>query len=163
MILKFIKFMIKTYFMNKFYIWICNWVVSVKHASSFSSTFDYQQSQGSNNPCFFTLHYPLTVFTTTSAIKSVTSPALFTAVVPTVISNHASFTFGSCVQSPLNKTEKQHYHNNNLCFYCDKSNHWLNNCFWKHTTCINKITFQTPSSKQLIIKASSVSINASEL
>ena len=43
MTLKLIKLIIGAYFMNKFYIWICNWAVSVKHAFSFSSTSDYQQ------------------------------------------------------------------------------------------------------------------------
>ena len=163
MTFKLIKLITEAYFMNKFYTWICNQAVSVKHASSFSSMSDYQQSQGSNNPHFFTLCYPLTVSAATPAIKPATSLALSTAVVSTVISNHALSTFGSCVQSSLNKTEKQCCCDNNLCFYCSRSDHWLSNCPQKHTTHINEITFQTPSSGQLAIEAPSVSINASEL
>ena len=44
MTLKLIKLMTETYLMNKFYIWIWNWALSVEHASSFSNTTGYQQS-----------------------------------------------------------------------------------------------------------------------
>ena len=135
----------------------------MEHASFFSSTSGYQQLWGSNNTHFFTPHYPSTVPATTPAIKPATSPALSTAVVPTVISNYIPTTFGSCVWSPLNEIKKQHCHDNNLCFYCRGSDHWLGNCLWKCTTHINEIMFQTPLSKQLAIKASPVSTNASEL
>ena len=137
--------------------------MSVKHVSFFSSMSDYQQSQNSNNSHFFIFCYPSTAFTITSAIKFIISLTLFTAVVSTIISNHVLFTFDSYVQSLLNKAEKQHYCDNNLCFYCDESDHWLSNCSWKHTIHINEITFQTPPSKQLTIEASSISINVFEL
>ena len=42
MTLKLIKFMTEAYLMDKFYVWIHNWAVGVKHASSFSSISDYQ-------------------------------------------------------------------------------------------------------------------------
>ena len=141
MTFKLIKFMTEVYLMNKFYIWIHNWIVSVEYTSFFSSTSDYQQFWNSNNLCFFTFYYPSTTFATTSAIKSVTSLALSTAVVLTVINNHALSTFSSHVQSPLNETKKQCYCDNNLCFYCNESDHWLNNCLQKHTICINEIIF----------------------
>ena len=162
MTLKLTKLMTEAYSMNKFYIWIHNWAVGVKHTSSFSSTFDYQQFQSSNNTCFFTFYYPSTASATISVIKSVTSSALFTAVVSTVISNHIPTTFDSHVQSSLNKTEKQCCCDNNLCSYYEKSDHWLSNCLWKHIIHINEITFQTSLSEQLMIKTFPVLINASE-
>ena len=163
MTLKFIKLIIKIYFINKFYIWIHNWAVSVKHVSSFSSTSSYQQLWDSNNLCFFTLCYLLTAPATTSAIKFTISPALFTAVVLTTISNHTLPTFNNCVWSSLNETEKQCCCDNNLCFYCKKSNHWLNNCLQKYITHIDEITFQTFSSEQLMIEVSSIFINSFNL
>ena len=138
---KLIKFMIEAYSMNKFYVWIHNWTVNVKHTSFFSSTSDYQQPQNSNNSHFFTSHYPSTAPATTSAIKSVTSLTLSTAVVPTVTSNHALSTFDSCVWPSLNETKKQHYYDNNLCFYCNKLDYWLGNCLWKCIIHINEIMF----------------------
>ena len=163
MTLKLIKFIIETYFINKFYIWICNQTVNMKYASFFSSTSDYQQLWNSNNTHFFTFHYPSTASAVTSVIKSATSPALFTAVVSTIISNYAATTFDSCVQSSLNKVKKQCCCDNNLCFYCRKSDHWLSNCPQRCTIHINEIIFQTPSSGQLAIKAFFIFINVSEL
>ena len=154
--------MTEAYFMNKFYAWIHNQAVGVEHASFFSSMSDYQQFWSSNNIYFFTFYYLSTAPAATSAIKPATSPALFITVVPTVINNYIPITFDSCVWSLLNETKKQCCHNNNLCFYCRGSDHWLSNCPWKCTTHINEIMFQTSLPEQLAIETPSIPINASE-
>ena len=141
MTLKLIKLITKTYFMNKFYIWIWDQAVSVEYVSSFSSTPGYQQLWGSNNTHFFTLHYSLTASAATSEIKFIISPALFTAVVPTATHNCIPTISSSYFWPSLNEAERNHCHDNNLCFYCKGSDHWLSNCFWKCIICINEITF----------------------
>ena len=123
MTLKLIKLMIEAYSINKFYIWIWNQAVNVEYISSFSSTPGYQSSQGSKNIYFFTSHYSSTVFIIISEIKFITSPALFTAVIPTAICNYIPTISNSYFQSSLNKVERNHYHDNNLCFYCRELNH----------------------------------------
>ena len=129
----------------------------------FSSTFNYQQLWSSNNINFFIFCYLSTVSAVTSVIKSITNLVLFTVMIFLVISNYILIIFNSCIWSLLNETEKQYYYNNKLCFYCRISDYWLNNCLWKCITHINEIMFQTSLLKQLIIKTSSVFINAFKL
>ena len=120
MTLKFIKLMTEAYFINKFYIWIQNWTINVKHASSFSSTSDYQQLWSNNNICFFISCYPLIASAVTSEIKSITSSVLYTAVVSTIIHNYIPTTPNSYFQPSLNEAKKKHCCNNNLYFYYKK-------------------------------------------
>ena len=160
---KLTKLMTGAYLMDKFYIWIQDWAVGVEHVFSFGSTPDYQQPQGSNNICFFTPYYPSTASAATSEIKLTTSPVLSTAMVPTAICNCILTTPISYFWPLLNKAKRKCHCDNNLCFYCRESDHWLGNCPQKHTTCVNEITFQTPPPGQLAIKAPLVPTNALEL
>ena len=161
--LKLTKLMTGAYFMDKFYIWIQDWAVGVEHTSSFSSTSGYQSPWDSNNTHFFTSCYPSTAFAVTSEIKFITSPALFTVVVPTATHNCIPSTSSSYFQPSLNETERNCCCDNNLCFYCRGSDHWLSNCPQKYTTCINEITFQTPLPGQLAIEAPLIPTNTLEL
>ena len=163
MTLKLTKFMTEAYFINKFYIWIQNWTVSVKYAFSFSSSSSYQQPQGSNNTHFFTFHYPSTASAATSEIKPIISSVLFTAVVSTTTCNYISTISSSYFWISLNESKRNCCCDNNLCFYCRESDYWLSNCLWKCIICVNEITFQIPSSGQLAIKASLILTNTFEL
>ena len=104
---KFIKIMTEAYLIDKFYTWIHNWAVDVKHTSSFSSTSGYQQLQSSNNTCFSTPCYPSTAPTTTS----VTKPATITDwPTPTKLKQVQSFlgfaNFYRCFIANFSKTAK---------------------------------------------------------